>query len=91
MINVDAAIRRAVGNSGEPVHCVRFFPDHGVYAVRTFDARDRDDQGRLWTYVAMNDARIVGTRHNNGTIAGAGSLPGNIRSIRERRCALQAA
>jgi len=69
-IDVDIAIGRVVGKSGEPVHSVRLFPDHGVYAVRTFDARDRDDQGRLWTYVAMDDGRIVGTRHDNGVTAG---------------------
>jgi uncharacterized iron-regulated membrane protein len=69
-IDIDAAIARAAGTRGARVHSVRFFPDHGVYAVRTFDPRDRDDQGRLWTYVAMDDGRIVGTRHDNGTSAG---------------------
>ncbi|HET6524626.1 PepSY-associated TM helix domain-containing protein [Sphingopyxis sp.] len=69
-VDVDTAIARVVGEAGERVHSVRLFPDHGVYAVRTFDARDRDDQGRLWHYVAMDDGRVVGTRHDNGTTAG---------------------
>ena len=69
-IGVDAAITRVVGETGERVHSVRIFPDHGVYAVRTFDARDRDDQGRLWHYVAMHDGSITGVRHDNGTTAG---------------------
>ncbi|MCA0210767.1 MAG: PepSY domain-containing protein [Proteobacteria bacterium] len=69
-IDVDAAMARVVGDTGARVHSVRIFPDHGVYAVRIFDARDRDDQGRLWHYVAMDDGRITGTRHDNGTTAG---------------------
>lgn len=69
-IGVDAAIARVVRDTGERVHSVRLFPDHGVYAVRTFDARDRDDQGRLWHYVTMDSGRTVGTRHDNGSTAG---------------------
>lgn len=69
-IGVDAAVARVVGETQARVHSVRLFPDHGVYAVRTFDPRDRDDQGRLWRYVAMDDGRIVGTRHDNGSTAG---------------------
>lgn len=69
-IDIDAAMARIVGDKRGRVHSVRIFPDHGVYAVRTFDARDRDDQGRLWHYVAMDDGRVTGTRHDNGTTAG---------------------
>lgn len=69
-IGIDAAIARIIGNTPQRVHSVRIFRDHGVYAVRTFDARDRDDQGRLWHYVAVDDGRIVGRRHDNGTTAG---------------------
>ena len=69
-IGVDAAMAKIIRDTGGRVHSVRLFPDHGVYAVRTFDARDRDDQGRLWHYVAMDDGRITGTRHDNGTSAG---------------------
>ena len=69
-IGIDAAISRIVAKTRQRVHSVRLFPDHGVYAVRTFDARDRDDQGRLWHYVTMEDGRIAGIRHDNGTTAG---------------------
>lgn len=69
-IGVDAAIARVAGDTDARVHSVRIFPDHGVYAVRTFDPRDRDDQGRLWHYVAMDDGRITGIRHDNGSSAG---------------------
>ncbi|KTE44212.1 MULTISPECIES: PepSY-associated TM helix domain-containing protein [unclassified Sphingopyxis] len=70
VLGIEAALARAVGTARARVHSVRLFPDHGVYAVRTYDPRDRDDQGRLWHYVAMDDGRIVGTRHDNGTTAG---------------------
>lgn len=66
-IGIDAAMLR-VDEPGA-VHSVRFLPDEGVYAVRTFDPRDRDDQGRLWTYVSMADGAIVGSRHDNGVSA----------------------
>ena len=49
------------------IDSVRPFPDHGVYAVRTYDRRDPDYQGRLWTYVSMTDGRIVASRHDNGS------------------------
>lgn len=61
---------RIVADNRARVHSVRLFPDHGVYAVRTFDLRDRDDQGRLWHYIDMDDGRVVGVRHDNGTSAG---------------------
>jgi uncharacterized iron-regulated membrane protein len=38
--------------------------------VRSFDARDIDDLGRLWTYVSMVDGRVLGQRHDNGSSAG---------------------
>lgn len=40
--------------------------DKGVYAIRTFDPRDLDYQGRLWTYVDMNTGKIIGQRHDSG-------------------------
>jgi uncharacterized iron-regulated membrane protein len=52
------------------VHSVRVLPDHAAFAVRTYDPRDPDDQGRLWTYVAMADARLIAQRHDNGASAG---------------------
>lgn len=68
-VGIEAAIA-AVTRDRAQVHSVRVLRDHAVYAVRTFDPRDRDDQGRLWTYIAMADARIIARRHDNGTSAG---------------------
>ncbi|WP_122465393.1 PepSY-associated TM helix domain-containing protein [Brevundimonas lutea] len=48
----------------------RPLPDKGVYAVRTFDPRDLDYQGRLWTYVDMTTGAVVARRHDNGDGAG---------------------
>lgn len=60
----------AVTPDSMQVHSIRMLPDHAAYAVRTYDARDPDDQGRLWTYVAMVDARVIARRHDNGASAG---------------------
>lgn len=71
VIGLDRAIAAVTGDRAD-VHSVRILPDHAAYAVRTFDPRDPDYQGRLWTYVAMADARILGQRHDNGSSAGDG-------------------
>jgi uncharacterized iron-regulated membrane protein len=68
-VGLEAAMAAVVTDRSR-VHSLRLLPDHAAYAVRTFDPRDRDDQGRLWTYVAMADARILATRHDNGESAG---------------------
>lgn len=60
----------AVTEDPARVHSLRVLDDHAAYAVRTYDARDPDDQGRLWTYVSMTDARIIASRHDNGESAG---------------------
>lgn len=52
------------------IDSLRPLPEHGVVAVRTFDPRDPDSQGRLWTYVSLTDGRIVAARHDNGSGAG---------------------
>ena len=67
-ISVDHAITLAAGDA--PVHSVRLLPHKRAYAVRTFDDRDVDDQGRLWTYVSMDDGRLLGQRHDVGDSAG---------------------
>lgn len=67
-ISIDRAI--AIGAPDGGVDSVRPIPRKGVYAVRTFDPRDLDDQGRMWTYVSMADGRIVARRHDNGEGAG---------------------
>lgn len=68
-LTIDDAMARVAVDRRADVHSVRFFPDHHLYAVRTFDPRDRDDQGRLWTYVSMQDGSIAGVRHDNGSSA----------------------
>ena len=52
------------------IDSLRPLPEHRVYAVRTFDPRDPDHQGRLWTYVSMTDGRMIASRHDNGEGAG---------------------
>lgn len=52
------------------IDSLRLLPEHGVHVVRTFDPRDLDDQGRLWTYVSTTDGAIVARRHDNGESAG---------------------
>lgn len=74
-IDAEAAIARATDDLstqglGTRVDSLRVLPHVGAYAVRTFHARDVDDQGRFWTYVSMQDGRILGRRHDNGDSAG---------------------
>lgn len=69
-IGVDRAVAMVRGQVGKDVDSVRVLPRVGAYAVRTFDERDVDDQGRLWTYVAMDDGRMLGQRHDRGSSAG---------------------
>lgn len=63
-IGLDRAMARVAPR--DRIDSVRPLPHSGAYAVRTFDPRDPDYQGRLWTYVAMDDGRILGVRHDNG-------------------------
>ena len=68
-IGVDAAISRVTSDITQ-VHSVRIFPALNQYAVRTYDNRDPDNQGRLWTYVSMDSGKITGPRHDVGESAG---------------------
>lgn len=63
-----AAIARRYGAG--PVDSVAPIPGKGVYGVRSFDPRDLDGMGRLWTYIRMSDGQVVGQRHDNGESAG---------------------
>ncbi len=54
----------------DQIDSLRLLPDHAAYVVRTFDPRDLDDQGRLWTYVSMTDGRVLARRHDNGDSPG---------------------
>lgn len=65
-IGLDDAVSRVTTDLSQ-VHSVRVFPTVGQYAVRTYDDRDPDNQGRLWTYVSMADGAITGQRHDLGT------------------------
>ncbi|WP_231621646.1 PepSY-associated TM helix domain-containing protein [Sphingomonas sp. 37zxx] len=68
-IPIDTALANAT-NAPAKVHSIRLLPRQGMYAVRSFDARDVDNQGRLWTYVAMTNGQVVGSRHDAGESAG---------------------
>ena len=68
-IGFDAAIA-SVTQDRSMVHSVRPHPEVGLYAVRTFDENDVDNQGRLWTYVNMETGSIAARRHDAGESAG---------------------
>ena len=68
-IGLDAAIAR-VSEDRAQVHSVRPHPEVGLYAVRTFDTRDVDNQGRLWTYIDMETGKITAQRHDAGESTG---------------------
>lgn len=63
-LSIDQAMDRVA--HADQIDSLRPLPDKGVYAIRTFDPRDLDDQGRLWTYVDMETGAIVGRRHDLG-------------------------
>lgn len=67
-VSIDEAMRIVAPRAH--IDSLRPLPDHGAYAIRTFDRRDPDSQGRLWTYVSMTDGRIMGVRHDNGSTPG---------------------
>jgi len=68
-IGIDAAIASATAERAA-VHSVRLHPEIGLYAVRTFDRRDVDNQGRLWTYVDTETGAVTAQRHDVGESAG---------------------
>lgn len=63
-LSIEQAMARVA--PADEIDSLRPMPAKGVYAIRTFDPRDVDYQGRLWTYVDMADGRIVGRRHDVG-------------------------
>ncbi|MEW4466331.1 PepSY-associated TM helix domain-containing protein [Parasphingorhabdus sp. JC815] len=68
---VTVGLNDAIARAGPgQVHSVRILPSVGQYAVRTYDQRDPDNQGRMWTYVDMADGSITGQRHDNGETGG---------------------
>lgn len=68
-IGLDEAVAAVTAHRPD-LHSIRVLPDHAAYAVRTYDPRDPDYQGRLWTYISMADGRPLGRRHDNGDSAG---------------------
>lgn len=68
-VGLDAAILQASKGSAK-VHSVRLHSEVGQYAVRTFDTRDVDNQGRMWTYVDMQTGKVFAQRHDAGETAG---------------------
>ncbi|MEW4447778.1 PepSY-associated TM helix domain-containing protein [Qipengyuania sp. JC766] len=68
-VTLEAAIAQVTGDRSS-LHSVRLHPEVGLYAVRTFDGRDVDNQGRLWTYVDMETGEIAARRHDAGESAG---------------------
>ncbi|HTG39087.1 PepSY-associated TM helix domain-containing protein [Sphingomonas sp.] len=68
-VTLDQAVAR-VSEGGRAVHSVRPMLQQGLYAIRTFDPRDVDNQGRLWTYVSAATGQIMGARHDRGDSAG---------------------
>ena len=61
-----ATVRRQVDGD---IDTVLVIPRKGAWGVRSFDARDVDDFGRLWTYVSMADGSLMGQRHDIGSSA----------------------
>ncbi|GGD45937.1 PepSY domain-containing protein [Erythrobacter arachoides] len=68
-IPLEAAIAAATDDR-RLLHSLRLLPEVGLYAVRTFDERDVDNQDRLWTYVDMQTGRVTAERHDAGTSDG---------------------
>lgn len=69
-IGIDRALAAFATSHGSEVDSVLPLPHKGLYAIRSFDARDPDDFGRLWTYVSMTDGQTIAQRHDVGTSAG---------------------
>lgn len=65
-IGLDAALAIAARHTNAKADSVLVLPRQGAYGVRSFDPRDLDGMGRLWTYVDMADGRLLGQRHDNG-------------------------
>lgn len=69
-VGANAAIARTRALVDGDIDSVLALPRKAAWGVRSFDGRDIDDFGRLWTYVSMTDGRILGQRHDLGDSAG---------------------
>lgn len=69
-VGPDEAMRIVRARVSGDIDSMLALPAQAVWGVRSFDPRDIDDLGRLWTYVSMVDGSIAGQRHDNGSSAG---------------------
>jgi uncharacterized iron-regulated membrane protein len=69
-ITAGQALALFTSRHSAPVDSIMPLPRKGLYAIRSFDPRDPDDMGRLWTYLAMEDGRPIARRHDMGSSAG---------------------
>ncbi len=60
----------ASGIPARDIHSIRYFPYTDAIAIRTYDDRDLDDQGRMWSYYRVSTAQYIDQRHDNGSTAG---------------------
>ena len=69
-VGIDAAILEAQRHGAGTVDSLLIIERGATYGIRSFDERDIDSLGRLWTYISMQDRRLLGQRHDNGASAG---------------------
>lgn len=67
--SLNAAVSRVRALVQGEIDSVLWIGRKAAWGVRSFDPRDVDDFGRLWTYVSMQDGRILGQRHDTGSSA----------------------
>lgn len=68
-LRIDAAIDKVRAQVNGRIDSLLLIPRKAAWGVRSFDPRDIDDFGRLWTYVSMIDGSILGQRHDTGHTA----------------------
>lgn len=68
-VSIDTALATVRSQVDGDIDTVLVIPRKGAWGVRSFDARDVDDFGRLWTYVSMADGSLMGQRHDIGSSA----------------------
>lgn len=69
-LSLDEALQVARRHGAGSIDSVLILEREAAYGVRSFDERDIDSYGRLWTYVSMRDGSLLGQRHDNGESAG---------------------
>jgi uncharacterized iron-regulated membrane protein len=69
-LSVEDALLAARRHGTGPADSVLILDHKSAYGIRSFDERDIDPYGRLWTYISMSDGRLLGQRHDLGESAG---------------------